>query len=80
MIRSAIDYGRSFATGLVDARLRALMRAHLGKPSTAVVYDGDQALRSAVGYLLRAQQQGTDAGLGSYHLIQGWGASYPETT
>jgi len=80
VIRSAIDYGRSFATGLVDARLRALMRAHLGKPSTAVVYDGDQALRSAVGYLLRAQQQGTDAGLGSYHLIQGWGASYPETT
>lgn len=80
MIRSALDYGRSFAIGLVDERIRALMRSHLGPPSTRAHVDRIAALRSAIGYLLRAQQHGTDAGIGSYHLVRGWGASYPETT
>jgi hypothetical protein len=80
VIRSAIDYGRAFAAGSVDARVRALMGAHLRPPSVHVPVDLDRGIREAVGYLLRAQRQGTDAGMGSYHLIKGWGASYPETT
>lgn len=80
MIRSAIDYGRSFAACLVDGRKRALMRAHLRGPSTSGAIDTEQALRGAIGYLLCAQEQGPDAGLGSFHLVNGWGASYPETT
>lgn len=40
----------------------------------------DGALRAATGYLLRAQAANKDGGMGSYHLTEGWGASYPETT
>ncbi len=29
---------------------------------------------------MRAQGQNADGGMGSYHLVNGWGASYPETT
>lgn len=75
-----IDYGRSFAIGSMDERIRALMLAHRRAPSVHAAVDRDQALRDAVGYLLRAQEQGQDDGLGSYHLIKGWGSSYPETT
>jgi uncharacterized protein YyaL (SSP411 family) len=80
VIRSTIDYARSFAHGLIDPQARALLRAHRSPWAGSFVGDPQAALRSAVGYLLRAQQQGTDAGMGSYHLVRGWGASYPETT
>ncbi|MBL7951266.1 MAG: hypothetical protein JNM62_06055 [Flavobacteriales bacterium] len=80
MIRSVIDYGRSFVIGAMDERIRGLMLAHWRTPSVDVAVDHDQALRDAVGYLLRAQEQGQDDGLRSYHLIKGWGSSYPETT
>ncbi|MBK8341741.1 MAG: glycoside hydrolase family 127 protein [Flavobacteriales bacterium] len=39
-----------------------------------------EGLHAAADYLTRAQDAGTDAGLGSYHMVDGWGASYPETT
>ena len=29
---------------------------------------------------MRSQDNGSDDGMGSYHLVDGWGASYPETT
>lgn len=80
VIRSAIDYGRSFAFGLVDGPTRALFKAHLGPFQGHDFPERKTALRNAIGYLLRAQQQGSDAGMGSYHLLKGWGASYPETT
>ncbi len=80
MIRSAIDYGRSIAYGVVDGPARALFKAHLRPFGQAAVPDRNTALHNAIGYLLRAQEQGTDAGIGSYHVVNGWGASYPETT
>ncbi|MEZ4790469.1 MAG: prenyltransferase/squalene oxidase repeat-containing protein [Flavobacteriales bacterium] len=79
MIRSAISYTRDLGTALVDPAARRLLWAHAGGVTQKTV-DREAALTAAVGYLLRAQQQGTDAGLGSYHLTKGWGASYPETT
>ncbi|MBK8708124.1 MAG: hypothetical protein IPN30_06465 [Flavobacteriales bacterium] len=42
--------------------------------------DPNAALRDAIGYLMRAQEVGGTGGLGSYHLIKGWSAPYPETT
>lgn len=43
-----------------------------------------EAIRSglalALDQVLRAQRHGRDGGIGSYHLVDGWGASYPETT
>lgn len=37
-------------------------------------------MRGAIGYLLRAQDRCADGGMGSYHLVDGWTRSYPETT
>ena len=39
-----------------------------------------EALDKAAGWLMMAQQANEDDGMGSYHLINKWSASYPETT
>lgn len=79
MIRSVIAYARDLGAAMTDAGARRLLRAHLKGPAVRVT-DLTEAMKAAVGYLLRAQQNGADAGMGSYHLTKGWGASYPETT
>jgi uncharacterized protein YyaL (SSP411 family) len=38
------------------------------------------ALDKAAGWLMTAQKANDDGGMGSYHLINKWSASYPETT
>lgn len=38
------------------------------------------AIAHAVNWLLRAQSANHDGGMGSYHLVNKWTASYPETT
>lgn len=79
MIRSAIHYGRYALAVMASGPGRALLLRHWkGMPAGSC--DHRTALREAVSYLLRAQQQGSDPGMGSYHLVAGWGASYPETT
>ena len=83
MIRSLFQYASFFASGLADARLRELMRAHAS--GVTPVQEGlatlvPQALTDVAGHLCRAQDSGVDRGLGSFHLVRGWGASYPETT
>lgn len=75
-----LEYGRSFAVGIADGETRALLGAHLRPFSHHTPMDRKAAMRSAIGYLIHAQQHGPDAGMGSYHLLKGWGASYPETT
>ncbi len=79
MIRSAANYLRCFSACLADPERRRLLAAHRERP---VIVPGDraEALRRAIGYLMRAQDQRPDGGIGSYHLVDGWGASYPETT
>lgn len=64
----------------MDGPTRALFKAHLRPFVEHDLPERKTALRNAIGYLLRAQEQGKDAGMGSYHLLHGWGASYPETT
>jgi hypothetical protein len=83
VLRSLIDYARSFAHALGDAEARRLLRAHqvrLPDPATAPAPDLRSALNEAADWFCRAQDANTDDGLGSYHLVQGWGATYPETT
>ncbi|MGV3636671.1 MAG: hypothetical protein ACO1NQ_03390, partial [Flavobacteriales bacterium] len=75
MIRSVFAYARSMAEALADPAARALVMAHR-KPIRGEAFDQRAALRHAVGYLLRAQREGTDKGMGSFHLTKGWGASY----
>jgi hypothetical protein len=38
------------------------------------------SLKDATAWLLRAQEVQPDAGFGSFHLINGWSSSYPETS
>lgn len=42
--------------------------------------DKKKALDDAIQWLLLAQQRTPDGGMGSYHLVEGWTSSYPETT
>lgn len=79
MIRSALAYTRYMAVALVDPAARALVFAHRNGVAEEVL-DRKVALRKAISYLLLAQRNGSDDGMGSYHLVHGWGASYPETT
>ena len=80
MIRSAIDYGKSFMHSVADTRSRLLLKEHFRPFGNVLDVEPTVALKAAVEYLLRAQQQHADAGMGSYHMVHGWGASYPETT
>lgn len=79
MIRSLLSYVRCFAHCLSEPEKRTLLKAHRERPTSSPA-DRSTALRSAVHWLFSAQDQGRDAGLGSYHLVDGWGPSYPETT
>ena len=80
MIRSIIDYSRFFATSLFNGPARSVLNQHRTPFVALETSDRRTALEQAVGYLLRAQRQGPDDGLASYHLVNGWGSSYPETT
>lgn len=66
--------------GVIGTRSRALLMAHLKPFDSSVEVDRKAAMKVAAEYMLRAQSRGSDAGMGSFHLTQGWGASYPETT
>lgn len=39
-----------------------------------------EALDKAAGWLISAQKANDDGGMGSYHLVNKWSSSYPETT
>lgn len=40
----------------------------------------ENAAHQSAGWLIRAQQVMADDGFGSYHMVNGWSASYPETS
>jgi hypothetical protein len=40
----------------------------------------NQALEKTIDWLITAQKANNDGGMGSYHLINKWSSSYPETT
>jgi len=80
VIRSALDYARYFAACLGSSELRAVLAGQKRPLGVRTNVVADVAMRALVEHLLRAQRHGNDAGMGSYHLVNGWGASYPETT
>ena len=80
MIRSASSYARCFALCLARANERRLILAHRAGSVRTSATDTRHALRAAITWLMHAQDQGRDDGVGSYHLVDGWSASYPETT
>lgn len=42
--------------------------------------DRNETLKKGINWLITAQKVNTDGGMGSYHLINKWSSSYPETT
>lgn len=79
MIRSLVQYADHFLRGTIDPRIRQLILAH-SRPLKNSATDHLLALQRVAGHFCRAQDNSIDGGLGSYHLIYGWSASYPETT
>ncbi len=81
MLRSLADYLHCWVQVLLRPGIRRVVRAHAAAPTTSM--DGSStvpALTAAVGWLARAQDHTPDGGIGSFHLVRGWGATYPETT
>ena len=80
MIRSALEYASSFAVALSTAPSRALVLAHGAGLQPRPLQEVRRSLSDVIDHLCRCQDHGPDAGFGSFHLVKGHGASYPETT
>ncbi|MBK8614769.1 MAG: glycoside hydrolase family 127 protein [Flavobacteriales bacterium] len=83
MLRSLIDYTRCFAHVVGSAEGRRLLAAHrrpLPKAQVSGPVDLVRAMQGAADWLCHAQDSNGDGGMGSYHLVTGWGRTYPETT
>lgn len=80
MIRSLLQYADHFAKGLLRRDVRPLIEQHSRKLVLDRSRDHKPALVAIADHFCLAQDEGSDPGLGSFHLIKGWSASYPETT
>lgn len=80
MIRSLIQYARYTAHALGDAPLRRLLHGHATGALPQEVPAVSTALGQVIDHLLHCQEATGDDGVGSYHLIEGHGRTYPETT
>ncbi|HMC97772.1 MAG TPA: prenyltransferase/squalene oxidase repeat-containing protein, partial [Flavobacteriales bacterium] len=83
VIRSLLQYARSTALALTRSGTRRPLFAHLwGIHVDEVPSPGGlrQALNAVADHFRASQDHGPGPGLGSYHLIEGWSAPYPETT
>jgi hypothetical protein len=83
VLRSLLDYSRFFAHAMGDAASRRLIKVHrspLIAPAVVGPTDHRAAMQAAADWFCRAQDRSGDGGLGSYHLVHGWGRTYPETT
>lgn len=83
MLRSLADYLQCWTHLLADADGRRLIRAHARPLPPVVVPSSEQvrhALTAAMDWVARAQDHSGDGGIGSLHLVHGWGPTYPETT
>lgn len=89
MFKSLLLYSEYFSNALASRSKRAFIFNDLSRirhdeyhvnETEISLEDKIRALDNAVNWLLFAQKQGADDGMGCYHLIKGWKSSYPETT
>lgn len=89
MIRSILLYSRFLFLSLFreggDLFIADLARYGYGRRIYGRIpdYTGPElkdALDAAISWLNHASRVSNDGGIGSYHLIDGWSSSYPETT
>ncbi|HMQ75346.1 MAG TPA: hypothetical protein PKE21_08540 [Flavobacteriales bacterium] len=83
MLRSLADYLHCWARLLADADGRKLIQAH-ARPLPVAEAPSPEDIKGALGaamdWVARAQDHSGDGGMGSLHLVRGWGRTYPETT
>lgn len=83
MLRSLADYVQCWMRLLADADGRRLVKAHARALPDAEAPSAERvraALSAAMDWVARAQDHSGDGGMGSLHLMRGWGRTYPETT
>ncbi len=80
MIRSLLQYARYFTKARLSSEVWRVVNAQRKGIRPDRSFNSVEALNAIADHFCRAQDHGGDHGLGSYHLIHGWGASYPETT
>ncbi len=89
MIRSLKLYTVNFSKSLVRKNVRSFLVQDSKrftdsswplKVKSYSLSEKEVALGNAIAWLLHAQDMMDDEGFGSYHLIDGWSSSYPETS
>ncbi|HSG68318.1 MAG TPA: prenyltransferase/squalene oxidase repeat-containing protein [Bacteroidales bacterium] len=89
MLKSLYLYSRYFAGTVFSARISYLLTDTRRYILSRNPYFKDKdispsgkkyALARAIAWLLHAQSSSPDDGMGSFHLVNKWSASYPETT
>ncbi|MEO8589852.1 MAG: prenyltransferase/squalene oxidase repeat-containing protein [Flavobacteriales bacterium] len=83
VVRSLLQYVRLFSQALLRSGPRQVTLVHLkgidaGTHVTPSVTQG--AMGRVADHFSIAQDDGLEGGLGSFHLLDGWSAAYPETT
>jgi hypothetical protein len=77
-LKSAFSSGRKYV--LEDVKRNLMKRDVFRQDFNYSSKEKGEALDKAAGWLMTAQKANQDGGMGSYHLINKWSASYPETT
>ncbi|MBA3900427.1 MAG: glycoside hydrolase family 127 protein [Bacteroidetes bacterium] len=87
MIRSLFYYAQNFSAIAASSNERSLLLEELKRFSSGKIFKSNFtslerriAAEKAVNWLLLSQKNMKDNGIGSYHLVNGWSSSYPETT
>lgn len=75
-----MQYGRYGLRAASNGPLRQLMWAHARQVFPPELPQVHTALGHVVDHLLRCQEASGDGGFGSFHLVNGYGRTYPETT
>ncbi len=77
-LKTSFSTGRKFV--LIDIKRFILKKDVFRQDFTYVEDEKKEALLKAINWLMTAQKMNNDGGMGSYHLVNRWSASYPETT
>jgi uncharacterized protein YyaL (SSP411 family) len=77
-LKSAFSSGRKYV--LEDMRRFTMNKDVFWSDLNYQSEEKREALDNAAGWLMTAQRANQDGGMGSYHLLNKWSASYPETT
>jgi uncharacterized protein YyaL (SSP411 family) len=77
-LKTSFSTGRKFV--LNDIKRFMLKKDVFRQDFTYLEDEKKEALFKAINWLMAAQKMNNDGGMGSYHLVNKWSSSYPETT